>query len=156
MGVRDGIVSSAAPAKCVGAASFPKSEHLCGKKDIALLMKDGRWGFAGCLKYCWRPREGAGETSASPGEGASKVAGETSAGAAAAPVSRLRVSVPKRLFKRAVKRNLLKRRIREAWRVRKIAGIDLLLQYNSGELCDFAAISSAVESVIAKISSSRG
>ena len=149
MGVRDGIVSSAAPAKCVGAASFPKSEHLCGKKDIALLMKEGRWGFAGCLKYCWRPREGAGE-------GASKVAGETSAGAAAAPVSRLLISVPKRLFKRAVKRNLLKRRIREAWRVRKIAGIDLLLQYNSGELCDFAAISSAVESVIAKISSSRG
>ena len=27
------------------------------------------------------------------------------------------VSVPKRLFKRAVKRNLLKRRVREAWRL---------------------------------------
>ena len=144
MGVRDGIVSSAAPAKCVGAASFPKSEHLCGKKDIALLMKDGRWGFAGCLKYCWRPREEARND------------GGAMTSEAVQPASRLLISVPKRLFKRAVKRNLLKRRIREAWRVRKIAGIDLLLQYNSGELCDFAAISSAVESVIAKISSSRG
>ena len=43
------------------------------------------------------------------------------------PVS-MGVSVPKRLFKRAVDRNLLKRRIREAYRLNKHGLYDLLLQ----------------------------
>ena len=89
---------------------LPKSARLYGKTAIAALMKGGRWGFAGCLKYCWMPREAD---------------------------SRLMVSVPKRLFKRAVKRNLLKRRIREAYRVRKPEGIDILIQYNRPEIQDF-------------------
>ena len=32
--------------------SFPKSEKLCGKADIARLMEHGRRGGAGCLRYC--------------------------------------------------------------------------------------------------------
>ena len=62
------------------------------------------------------------------------------------------VSVPKRNFKRAVKRNLLKRRIREAYRVRKIAGVDVMFQYNSAELAPFAAISADVAAILSRIS----
>ena len=53
------------------------------------------------------------------------------------------VSVPKRSFKRAVKRNLLKRRIRESYRRQK--GLlaqpwDLFIVYTSREVLPYEAI----------------
>ena len=65
------------------------------------------------------------------------------------------VSVPKRNFKRAVKRNLLKRRIREA--VRHNVGLlgerppDLMIIYVSKELQSYETISSSVVSAFKKI-----
>ena len=41
------------------------------------------------------------------------------------------VSVPKRLFKKAVDRNLLKRRIKEAYRLNKASFYDLMVQDKS-------------------------
>ena len=71
---------------------------------------------------------------------------------------RLLISVPKKFFKRAVKRNLLKRRVREAYRTRKallpFEGVDLLLSYSSKECADFAAVCSEVESILSKIAKS--
>ena len=53
------------------------------------------------------------------------------------------VSVPKRSFKRAVKRNLLKRRIRESYRRQKgllVQPWDLLIVYTSREVLPYQAI----------------
>lgn len=57
--------------------------------------------------------------------------------------SRIVVSVPKRSFKRAVKRNLLKRRIRESYRRQKALlgpGVDILFIYTAAEVLPYEVI----------------
>ena len=73
--------------------------------------------------------------------------------------NRIVVSVPKRNFKRAVKRNLFKRRIREAYRTSKTllpvsaenGGTDILFIYNTKELKDFQAVTTAVRAALTNI-----
>ncbi len=114
--------------------TLPKSERLHGKSTVSALVSEGRWGYTSGLKYCF-------------------VLHQDSCGEAAP--SRMMVSVPKRLFKRAVKRNLLKRRIREAYRTRKSllvsAPADVMFVYNSKEVLDFESIRSQVESILKRI-----
>jgi len=93
-------------------ATLPKAERLCGKTAVVSLFEAGKNASAGCLrcKYLNRADE--------------------------AP-SRIVVSVPKRSFKRAVKRNLLKRRMRESYRRQKALlgpGMDILFIYTSPEI----------------------
>ena len=93
-------------------ATLPKSERLCGKTAVAGLFEHGKVLSAGCLrcKYLIRRDE---------------------------EPSRIIVSVPKRSFKRAVKRNLLKRRIRESYRLQKALlgpGVDVLFLYTPREV----------------------
>ena len=62
-----------------------------------------------------------------------------------APVSIL-ISVSKKKFKRAVKRNLIKRQIREVYRVRKYTLIDPLVEKNSRMLVAFLYLDKEIRS----------
>ena len=113
-------------------AGLPKAERLSGRRNITRLMNQGRWGGVPGLKYCF-----IYDPSAS--------------------VSRFAVSVPKKLFKRAVKRNLLKRRLREAFRLQKDllpgeGGVDLMVVYNSSAVQDFDTLRTLLASVLRQIS----
>ena len=99
-------------------ARLPKTERLSGATAVAALLEHGKHFQAGCLRCKYMPRADEGP-------------------------SRIVVSVPKRSFKRAVKRNLLKRRIRESYRRQK--GLlaqpwDLLIVYTSREVLPYEAI----------------
>lgn len=114
--------------------TFPKAEKVWGKKNVDLLFAKGRWGSTGELKYCY----------------------VSEAGVSSSKTVRVMVSVPKRFFKRAVKRNLLKRRIREAYRLQKdlLAGKDLslLFAYNCDRVLDFGQIYSLVGEILRTVS----
>ena len=100
-------------------ATFPKSERLCGKTAVEALFEQGKSMQTGCLR-CRYLRRGEGENA-----------------------SRVVISVPKRHFKRAVKRNLLKRRIRESYRRQKSLlenATDLLFVYASREVLPYEAV----------------
>ena len=88
---------------------FPKAEKLTGKKKIEELFKNGSSIFLHPFlsKYHLREQD----------------------------VNRLLITVPKKKFKRAVDRNLIKRRIREAYRLNKS-----LLTENLDKRCDVGLI----------------
>ena len=108
-----------------------KAERLCGKSSVERVFACGRWGALQPLRYCWAPRE----------EGP----------------TRILVSVPKKFFKRAVKRNLLKRRMREAFRLQKdlLGGrsYDILFLYNSPYESEFQPLREEMALVLKEISS---
>ena len=111
------------------AATLSKSERLCGKKAIAGLMDHGKSGSAGCLRYKYLK---TGDTE----------------------VSRILVSVPKRHFKRAVKRNLLKRRIRESYRLQKEllpVPVDIAFLYQDREVRTFDEIYASMTGVLSAV-----
>lgn len=112
--------------------TLPKEERLSGTVGISHLMSKGRWGSVGEMKFCCI--KGSGKE-----------------------LNRIVVSVPKRLFKRAVKRNLLKRRIRDCYRRNKLllegCGIDILFSYNTSEVLPLSSVENLVKSVLSQINS---
>lgn len=67
------------------------------------------------------------------------------------------VSVPKRNFKRAVRRNLLKRRLREAWRRSVGPGaagkLDVFIYYIGKQVEDYERIEKSVSQVLDDLAS---
>ena len=66
------------------------------------------------------------------------------------------VSVPKKIFKRAVKRNLLRRRTKEAFRHMKgdfpsLSGKHILLVYISSQVLDYGSIVEGLRNTLEKI-----
>lgn len=119
------------------AQTLDKIERLSSKTAISDLLKKGRWVTAGCLKCCYLP-DGDGQ------------------------LNRIMVSVPKRNFKRAVKRNLLKRRIRESYRTQKElllapkGSVDVMFFYNAKEVLDFEVVRADVAAAMKLVSAKLG
>ncbi len=110
--------------------SFQKGERLSGAKTISSLFQSGRSVVSHPFRIIYNQSD-----------------------AAAYPVCVV-ISVPKRLFKRAVDRNLLKRRIREAYRLNKKhfypgleslnVRLNLVIQYQHREIIDYHSIQSGL------------
>lgn len=112
-------------------ARLPKTERLSGATAVAALLEHGKHFQAGCLRCKYMPRTGEGP-------------------------SRIVVSVPKRSFKRAVKRNLLKRCIRESYRRQKSLLAhpwDLLIIYASREVLPYETIFADMTEMLCKMES---
>lgn len=118
--------------------SFNKSEHLCGEKRIARLFTQGEAFIAYPLRVVYIIEPKKDDASAS-----------------------IMVSAPKKRFKRAVKRNLLKRRMREAYRLNKTnltealdtknLQIHVAFNYVSDELMDFEQIEKKMKVALQKL-----
>ena len=110
--------------------TLPKRERLCGKTTIGKLLAKGKHGNVPGLRFLYTTNNES----------------ET---------NRIMVSVPKKMFKRAVKRNLLKRRIRESWRKQKhnlqTTGTDILFIYPTKEIQSYEQIFTCVGQIIEKI-----
>ncbi len=121
-------------------ASFCKKERLCSFKEIQDLMKNGETFFHYPFKVVYL------NTAPAQNDGTQQL-------------NSIIVSVPKRHFKRAVKRNLLKRRIRESYRLNKGLLVapqgcktNALFVYVSKEVLEFSYIERKLQEVMTRIS----
>lgn len=117
-------------------ASLKKNERLCSFSEIQSLMKRGESFFHYPFKVVYQNISIEEEGTQAP--------------------NAIMVSVPKRNFKRAVKRNLLKRRIRESYRLNKeiLAApqgcrTNILFVYVSKDIKEFSYIEEKVKEILA-------
>lgn len=120
--------------------NITREERLKSKKMLGALFKGGNSFVAYPLRVVWLPAEAVQAI-------------------APAPVQ-VAISVPKRNFKTAVERNLLKRRIREAYRLNKQALLEkiqptdkpvaLMIMFIAKEALSFAEIQAGVLKMIRK------
>lgn len=126
--------------------TFTRQERLKSSKTIARLFKEGNSFVAYPLRVVWLETETGGE-GVREGE---NVRDEFTA--------QIAISVSKRIFKNAVDRNRLKRRIREAYRLHKhefyekLADrtVALMLSFIAKEDLPFAEIEAGVKKMIRK------
>jgi ribonuclease P protein component len=115
---------------------FRKKERLCSRKDIGELFKSGKVLklFPFKIVYLCIPYDRS-------------------------PV-RIAISVPKKIFKRAVKRNFIRRRIKEAYRLNKhiiseVAGekftLNITVIYISPKIASYAEISKKFTGVLSTL-----
>ena len=113
-----------------------KEERLCGERIISNLFDSGNTFFLLPYKVFWTKTP---ETCDFP--------------------SRFAVSVPKRRFKRAVKRNLIKRRTREVFRTNKqilnaavtTGQVHLMVIYAYNQLLPYAELEKSMKKILQRI-----
>ncbi|HBZ26746.1 MAG TPA: ribonuclease P protein component [Rikenellaceae bacterium] len=111
--------------------SFEKSDRLCSQRRISEIFRTGSVLFNHPLKVLYLPND--------------------------TQLSRVVISVPKGLFKRAVKRNQIKRQIREILRKAHFrdfttTGVDLCLLFIGKEIPDYKFLNEKIKDVLGKIS----
>lgn len=121
--------------------TLPRSERLRSLKAIRRMFGEGRGGFVYPYRYIWIADKQEGES-----EGRS---------------IEVMFSVPKKFHKRANKRNLLKRRTREAYRLNREelcerisqAGVEVNLAfiYSTKEVHSYKTIENAVQKILAQV-----
>ena len=120
-----------------------KEERLNNVKAMETLVSKGRRIVCGPLRCSWTVRN------LPEGDRPDKA------------LNRIAVAVPKRFFKRAVKRNLLKRRIREAYRINKDClpqerNVDMLFVFIGSEPAPYDEIRDSVTALLEKINGRTG
>ncbi|MFR9503563.1 MAG: ribonuclease P protein component [Rikenellaceae bacterium] len=134
--------------------SLEHHERLRSRGSIRRLFESGKSGFVYPLRYMWFAEKGS--------EKGSEAAAE--AGSAEAQSSQVEVlfTVPKRFHKRANRRNLLRRRVKESYRLQKASllgrqgvsyNIDLALVYSTKDVRSYKTISHAVHKILENIAS---
>ena len=115
--------------------SLPRTERLRSLGAVRRLFESGESGFVFPFRYVWL------------------------AEAAAADSTEVLFSVPKKFHKRANKRNLLRRRTKEAYRLQKgivalpgrRTNLDVALIYSSKEVLSYKHIEHAVRRILESI-----
>jgi len=112
--------------------TFKKPERLSSKKTIQELFKNGSSFYLHPLKVLYLPNTQS-------------------------EVNQVLFTVPKRLFKKAVDRNLLKRRLREAYRLQKhllpseFQIVSIAYIYTSKDICDYHTIANQLKQSLIRI-----
>lgn len=117
--------------------ALPKSERLCSLGALRRLFDEGRSGFVYPFRYTYLTEEST------------------------SPSVEVLFSVPKRNHKRANKRNLLKRRMREAYRLNngelksqcqsRGVAFDIAFIYSSKEVLPSNTIAHAITKILAEV-----
>lgn len=125
-------------------STFSRNERLKSRKLISRIFKEGQSYVAYPLRVVWLPVDAEGQLATGFGDTPAQLA----------------ISVPKRSFKTAVARNLLKRRIREAYRLNKNAWYEklgagnlhlaLMLVYVAKEELPYADIENGIKKMVKK------
>ena len=127
-----------------------RAERLRSLKVIRRLFEEGRSGFVYPFRYLWLADED---------EGATEIV-EVSATEVVSGGVEVLFSVPKRFLKRANKRNLVRRRAKEAYRLGKgeivaAAGkrkVRIALVYSTKKIHEYRTINNAIERILGEIS----
>lgn len=126
--------------------TLTRAERLRSLKMVRRLFEEGRSGFIYPFRYMWLLDE---------------LTAEEDSNVAVKVGTEVLFSVPKRFLKRANKRNLVRRRTKEAYRLGKAAmtskvgnrHLSIALVYSTKKIHEYKTINNAVERILAEISS---